>query len=75
MNIQPWIIRKSQLNGKDPDSGEDWRKKEKGVAEDEMVWLHHQLDEHESEQTPRDNKGQRNQVYYSLWGHKESDTT
>ena len=28
---------KSQLTGKDPDSGEDLRQKEKGVAENEMV--------------------------------------
>ena len=27
---------KSQLNGKDPNAGKDWRLKEKGVAEDEM---------------------------------------
>ena len=29
---------KSQLIGKDPDAGKDWRPKDKGVAEDEMVW-------------------------------------
>ena len=28
---------KSRLTGEDPDSGKDWRQKEKGVAEDEMV--------------------------------------
>ena len=28
---------KSWLTGKDTDAGEDWRPKEKGVAEDEMV--------------------------------------
>ena len=28
---------KNQLIGRDPDAGEDWRQKEKGVAEDEMV--------------------------------------
>ena len=28
---------KSQLVGKDPDAGKDWRQKEKGAAEDEMV--------------------------------------
>ena len=28
---------KSQLIGKDPDAGEDWREEEKWVAEDEMV--------------------------------------
>ena len=27
----------SQLIGKDPDPGKDWRQKEKGAAEDEMV--------------------------------------
>ena len=29
---------KSQLIGKDLDAGKDWRQKEKGVTEDEMVW-------------------------------------
>ena len=28
---------KSQLTGKDPDAGKDWKQKEKEVAEDEMV--------------------------------------
>ena len=28
---------KSQLIGKDPDSGQDWRQEEKGMTEDEMV--------------------------------------
>ena len=28
---------KSQLIGKDPDAVKDWRQREKGVAEDEMV--------------------------------------
>ena len=27
----------SQLIGKDPDAGEDWRQKDKGAVEDEMV--------------------------------------
>ena len=30
---------KSQLIGKDPDAGKDWGQEEKGVAEDEMVWM------------------------------------
>ena len=29
---------KSQLIGKDPDAGKDWRQMEKEEAEDEMVW-------------------------------------
>ena len=28
---------KTQLIRKDPDAGKDWKQKEKGVAEDEMV--------------------------------------
>ena len=28
---------KSQLIGKDPDPGKDWKQKEKGAAEDKMV--------------------------------------
>ena len=40
---------KSWLIGKDLDAGKDWRQKEKGTAEDEMVRLHHQLNGHEFE--------------------------
>ena len=28
---------KSWLTGKDPDAGKDWRQKEKGATEDEMI--------------------------------------
>ena len=28
---------KSQLNGKDPDAGKNWRQKEKGAAEDKII--------------------------------------
>ena len=38
---------KSQLIGKDPDAGEDWRRKEKGAAEDEMVGWYHWPNGHE----------------------------
>ena len=34
---------KSQLIGKDPDAGKDWRQEEKGETKDEMVGWHHQL--------------------------------
>ena len=58
---QPWILigrtdaelqiwppdSKSSLIGKDPDAGKDWRQKEKGMTEDEMVKEHHQLNGHE----------------------------
>ena len=41
--VKNWII------GKDPDAGKDWRQKEKGTTEDEMVGWHNQLNGHEFE--------------------------
>ena len=40
-----------------------------------MVGQHHQLNEHEFEQTPGDGEGQGSLVCCSPWGHKESETT
>ena len=40
---------KNWLNGKDPDAGKDWRQKEKGKTEDEMVGWHHWPSGHEFE--------------------------
>ena len=37
---------KSQLTGKDPDSGKDWGQEEKWATEDEMVGWHHWLNGH-----------------------------
>ena len=42
---------KSLFTGKDPNDGKDWRQKEKGAADDDMVRWHHQPNGHESEQT------------------------
>ena len=39
--VKNWLLRK------DPDAGKDWRWKEKGKTEDEMVGLHHQFNGHE----------------------------
>ena len=66
---------KSQLTGKDPDAGRDWRQEEKGTTEDEMVGWHHWLDGHVSEKAPGVGDGQGGLVCCSPWGHKESDTT
>ena len=41
---------KSWLTGKDPDARKDWRQKEKGTTEDEMVRRHHWFNRHEFEQ-------------------------
>ena len=56
-------------------AGKDRRQEEKGMAEDEMVGWHHQLDGHESEQAPRVGDGQGSLVCCGSWGRKESDTT
>ena len=86
---QPWIFTrrtdveveapildgKSWLTGKDPDAGKDWRQKEKGTTEDEMVGWHHRLDGHELEQTLGDGEGQGHLVCCCPRGCKESDMT
>ena len=46
-----------------------------GAREDEMVGWHHQLNGHESEQTPGDSEGQGSLACCSPWGCKELDTT
>ena len=65
---------KSQLIGKDTDSGKDWRQEEKGKTKDEMVGWHHWLNRHEFEQAPGDG-GHRNLGCCSPWGGKELDMT
>ena len=66
---------KSQLTGKDLDSGKDWGQKEKRATEDEMVKWHYQLNGHEFEQIPGDSEGQGSLAAVlqccSPWGHKE----
>ena len=42
---------KNWLIGKDPDAGKDWRQKETGMIEDEMVGWHPRLNGHEFEST------------------------
>ena len=41
---------KNWLTRKDPDAGKDWRQKEMGMTEDEMVGWHQRLDGHEFEE-------------------------
>ena len=42
---------------------------------DKMVGWHHQLNEHEFEQSPGVGEGQGSLACCSPWGRKESDTT
>ena len=66
---------KNWLIGKDPDGGKDWRQKEKGITEDEMVGWRHPLNGNEFEQAPGVEDRQGSLVCCSSWGHKESDMT
>ena len=61
---------KSQLIGKDPDAGKDWRQEEKGTTEDEMVGWHHWLTGCEFEQTKGDSEGQETLEFCRPWGQK-----
>ena len=87
---QPWILfwridaetpilwppdANSWLIGRDPDTGKDWRQKEKKATEDETVGWKHWINGHELGQTPGDGEGQRSLVCCSPLGHKESDRT
>ena len=65
---------KSWLIGKDPDAGEDWRQKEKRVAEHKMVGEHHWLNGHEFKKILGDGEGQGSLACCSPRGHKELDT-
>ena len=66
---------KERLLGKDPNAGKDWRREEKGAAQDKMLGWRHRLSGHELELTPKDSGGQRSPEDCSPWGRKEWNTT
>ena len=61
---------KSQLIGKDLDTGKDGGLEEKGVTQDQMVGWHHWLKGHEFEQTLGESEGQGSSACYSPWCHR-----
>ena len=66
-------VAKNWLIGKDPDTWKDWRRKEKGMTEDEMVVWHHWLSGHEFKFTPRVGDRQGSLVSCSPCSHKHLD--
>ena len=79
---QPWIFigktdaeapilwppyAKSQLIGKHPDAGKDWRQEENRTTEDEMVGSHHQPNGLEFGQTLGDGEGQGSLACCNPW--------
>ena len=68
-DVKFWLI------WKDSDARKDWRQKEKGMTEDEMVWWHHRLNGHGFGWTLGVGDGQGGLVCCGSWGRKDSDTT
>ena len=67
---------KRRLIGKDPDAGKEWGQEGKGLTKDEMVGMHHWLNEHESEQTLLEIvKDREAWLCGNQWVCKEWDTT
>ena len=61
---------KSQLTGKDPSAGKDWRQEEKGMTEDEIFGWHHGFNGHEFGYTLGVGDGQGGLTCCSPWGRK-----
>ena len=61
---------KIRITGNDLDADKDWGHEEKGATEDEIVGWHHQLNGHESEQTPEASEGQGSLLCCSSWGDR-----
>ena len=66
---------KSQLIGKDPNTGKEWGQEKKGVTADEMIGWDNRLNGHEFKHTLGDGEGQVSLACCTLWDCNESDTT
>ena len=64
------LIVKRWLIGKDPETGKDWRREEKGMTEDEMVRWYHWLNGLEFEQALGVGDAQGSLVCCSSWDHR-----
>ena len=60
---------------KDPESGKDWRREQKGMTEDELVGWHHWLNGHEFKWTLGVGDGLGGLACCNPWGHRELDMT
>ena len=65
------LMQRAYSLEKDPDTGKDWKPKEKRTTEDEMVGWHHWLNGHEFKKILGDGEGQGNLGCCSSWGHKQ----
>ena len=63
---------KSQPVGKDHDPGKDWRQKDKGVAEDELVGWHHRLMDTNLSQLWEIVNDREADVLQSMWNQNQS---
>ena len=74
-SLEKTLIKKKKKERKDPDTGKDGRREEKGMTEHEVVGWYHRLNGHESESTLGVGDGQGGLECCSPWGRKELDTT
>ena len=63
-------LKKKKKKKNEPDTGKEWRQKETGTTEDEMVGWLHWLNGHESKWTPGVGDGQGGLVCCGSWGHR-----
>ena len=63
-DVKNWLTRK------DPNAGKDWRREERGTAEDETVGWYHQLNGHASEEALGVGDGQGSLACCSPWGRR-----
>ena len=75
LNLKLQYHGKELIHWKDPDTGKDWRKEEKGATEDEMVGWHYWLNGYRFGWSPGVGDGQGGLACCGSWGHKESDIT
>ena len=66
-----YLMQTSQLIGKNPDAGKEWRWKEKRETEDKLIGWHHRFNGHELRQTLGEGEGQGGLVCCSPWGGEE----
>ena len=69
-SLEKTLIKKKKKERKDPDTGKDGRREEKGMTEHEVVGWHHRLNGHESESTLGVGDGQGGLECCSPWGRK-----
>ena len=70
-----YLMQKADSLEKDCDAGKDWRQKEMGATEDEVVIQHHQLTDMNLSKCQGTVKDKEGLACCDSWAHKESHMT